>query len=129
MLVRTAEFDQDNFWWAEKPHRHHGDPDPSTRIPLHALMTPGATDIPPGTVGARDHRAYPWETDLAPVRMATEVQIYAMRLRLCHQLRRVHQQDFKHLLRDAMESAWEVITAVIMRVVEANEPDGVTTMM
>jgi len=60
--------------------------------------------------------------------MATEVQIYAMRLRLCHQLRRVHQQDFKHLLRDAMESAWEVITAVIMRVVQANEPDGVTTM-
>src|SRR4029450_9895099 len=49
-----------------------------------------------------------------------------MRRRLCHQLWRVHQQDFKHLLRDAMESAWEVITAVIMRVVQANEPDGVT---
>jgi hypothetical protein len=60
--------------------------------------------------------------------MATEVEIYAMRLRLCCQLWRVHQQDFKHLLRDALESAWEVITAVIMRVVQANEPDGVTTM-
>jgi len=91
MLARTAEFDQDNFWRAEKPHRYHGDPDPSTRIPLHALMTPGAMHIPPGTVGARDHRAYQWQTDLAPVRMATEVEIYAMHRRLCCQLRRVHQ--------------------------------------
>src|SRR4051794_39287805 len=60
--------------------------------------------------------------------MATEVEIYAMRLRLCHQLWCVHQQDFKHLLRDAMESAWEIITAVVMRVVQTDEPDGVTTM-
>jgi len=60
--------------------------------------------------------------------MATEVEIYAMRRRFWYQLWRVHQQDFKHLLRDTMESAWEVITAVIMRVVQANEPDGVTTM-
>ena len=65
---------------------------------------------------------------LAPVRMATEVEIDAMRRRFCHQFWRVHQQDFKHLLRDAMEGAWEVITAVIMRVVQADEPDGVTTM-
>jgi hypothetical protein len=60
--------------------------------------------------------------------MATEVEIDAVHLRLCCQLWRVHQQDFKHLLWDALESAWEVITAVIMRVVQANEPDGVTTM-
>jgi hypothetical protein len=60
--------------------------------------------------------------------MATEVEIYAMRRCFCHQLRRVHQQDFKHLRRDPMESAWEVIAAVIMRVVQANEPDGVATM-
>src|SRR5712691_11703062 len=91
-------------------------------------MTPGTTHIPPGTACARDHRAYPWETDLAPVRMATEVEIYALRLRLCYQLLRVYQQDFKHLLRDAMEGAWKVITAVIMRVDQANEPEGVTTM-
>src|SRR5262249_35611603 len=128
MLVRTREFYQDNFWWAEKPHRPQGAPDPSTRIPLHALMAPGATHIPPGTVGTRDHRAEPWETDLAPVRMATEVEIDATRLRLYYQLWRVHQQDFKHLLRDAMESAWEVITAIVMRIVQANEPDGVTPM-
>src|SRR5215469_11563991 len=128
MLARTAEFDQDNFWRAEKPHRHHRDPDPSTRIPLHALMTPGTTHIPPGTVGARDHRAEPWETDLTPVRMATEVQIYAMRRRFRHQFWRVYQQDFKYLLRDAMEGTREVITAVIMWIVQANEPDGVTIM-
>ena len=67
-------------------------------------MAPGATHISPGTVGARDHRAEPWETDLASVRMATEIEIYAMRRRFCHQLWRVHQQDFKHLLRDAMEA-------------------------
>src|SRR5262245_19328255 len=60
--------------------------------------------------------------------MATEVEIYAMRRRFCHQLWRVHQQDFKHLRRDVIESAWEIITAVIMRVVQADEPDGVTTM-
>jgi hypothetical protein len=60
--------------------------------------------------------------------MTTEVEIYAMRLRFCYQLWRVHQQDFKYLLRDATESAWEVITAVIMRIVQADEPDGVTTM-
>src|SRR5262245_16317455 len=60
--------------------------------------------------------------------MATEVEIDAMRLRFYHQLWRVHQQDFKHFLRDAMESAWEVITAVIMWVVQADKPDGVTTM-
>jgi hypothetical protein len=60
--------------------------------------------------------------------MATEVEIDAMRRRFCHQLWRVHQQDFKYLLRDAMESAWEIITAVIMRVVQANKPDGVTTV-
>jgi len=41
----------------------------------------------------------------------------------------VYKQDFKRLLRHALQGAWEVITAVIMRVVEANEPDGVTTMM
>jgi hypothetical protein len=41
----------------------------------------------------------------------------------------MHQQDFKYLLRDAMESAWEVVTAVIMWIVQADEPDGVATMM
>src|SRR5689334_7546660 len=91
-------------------------------------MAPGATHIPPGTVDARDHRTEPWETDLTPVCMATEVEIDALRRRFCYQLWRVHQQDFKHPLRDALESAWKVITAVIMRVVQANEPDGVATM-
>src|SRR5207302_9814225 len=52
MRMRTAQFHYHDFWWAEKPHRHHRDPNPSTRIPLHALMAPGATDIPPGTVCA-----------------------------------------------------------------------------
>jgi hypothetical protein len=60
--------------------------------------------------------------------MATEVEIYAMRRRFCRQFWRVYQQDFKYLRRDAMEGAWEVITTVIMRVVQADEPDGVTTM-
>src|SRR5919204_4018535 len=112
MLVRTAQFDQDNFWWAEKPHRYYGHSDSSTRIPPHTLMAPGATYIPPGTIGAGDDRAEPWETDLAPVRMATEVEIYALRRRFCHQLWRVYQQDFKHRLRDALESACKVITTI-----------------
>jgi hypothetical protein len=60
--------------------------------------------------------------------MATEVQIYAMRRRFRHQFWRVYQQDFKYLLRDAVEGTREVITAVIMWIVQANEPDGVTIM-
>src|SRR5262247_3723330 len=60
--------------------------------------------------------------------MATEVKVYAMRRRFCRQFRRVHQQDFKHLRRDAMEGAWEIITTIIMRVIQAYEPDGVTAM-
>src|SRR5262245_52210728 len=92
-------------------------------------MAPGTTHIASGTARTRDHRTYQWEADLAPMRMTTEVEVYSMRRRVCYQLWRVHEQDFKHLLGDTTQGPGEVIAAVIMRVVQAREPDGVSTML
>src|SRR5712691_4704665 len=128
MRTCTAEINQDNFRRAKKPHWDHGDSHARTCIPLHALVPPGPTHIPARAVRSRDQRPYEGQTDLSAVRVATQIEVYATRLSFCQHLWCVHEQHLKRPLGHATQGPWEVITAVIMGVVQTNKPDGVATM-
>src|SRR5262250_271162 len=128
MRTCTAELDQDNFWRAKKSHWHHRDPHASTRIPLHALILPASTHIPARAIRSRDQRPYERQTDLSTVRVATQIEVDATRFSFCQHLRGVYEQHLKRLLGYATQGPWEVITAVIMWVVQPHKPDGVITV-
>src|SRR5262249_19789507 len=91
-------------------------------------VPPGSMRIPARAIRSRDQRPYDGRTDLATVRVAAQVEVYPTRLSFCQQLRGVYEQYLKRLLGHATQGPWEVITAVIMGVVQTHKPDSVATL-
>src|SRR5687767_2354152 len=126
VVAGAVQFDQSDFRRTEKPDRDPGRAYPCARVALQVLIFPHPARVFAGAVGTGDHGANQRQTDLPAMRMAAEIQVNAALLCLLEDLRCMHQQDLEGIGRHPPEGSRKIITAIIVRVINADEPDALS---
>jgi len=107
----------------KEPHRDTRHPGAGTGVSLHVAVFPQALNIAPTGPAVGKNGSDRKNLDLPGVGVATQVTFYPMLLRLAVDLRRMAQQNDKGARRDVFKRFVQIMTSIMMGIIEAHDPD------
>ena len=120
-LDLTVKLENRNLGRAVKADSNTGWTNAPAGISHHPAASPETPLVAAGTTRVENQGAYPGQTDLTTVGMSAQVEVDTSLGSLLGQLGRMNQKDVESVPFGLLQSAWQVVTSVVVRVIEAHE--------